>query len=102
MVERKKGIPSADRARPVIQALSEGLGWSLLCADSPARARGPLMNTATSQFGRMPEWTIGAGAWGVWTVVIKPGRAGILGSFQGVGRGFVPACKYGLALNKRL
>lgn len=55
LAERKKGIPSADRARDVTHALSEGLGQYLLCPDSPARARGPLMNTATSQFGRMPE-----------------------------------------------
>lgn len=41
----------------VTHALSEGLGWSLVCPDSPARARGPLMNTATSQFGLMPAET---------------------------------------------
>ena len=102
LAERKKGIPSADRARHVTQALSEGLGWSLLCPDSPARARGPLMNTATSQFGRMPEWTIGAGAWGVWLVVIEPRWAGSWAHFKGWGGGLFLHAGYGLALDKRL
>lgn len=62
LAERKKGIPSADKARGVTSALSESPGKSLLCPGSPAKARGPSMNTATSQFGRMPVETIGAGA----------------------------------------
>lgn len=45
------------------------------------------MNTATSQFGRMPEWTIGAGAWGVWIVVMEPGWAGSWAHFKGWGGG---------------
>lgn len=56
LAEQKKGIPSAHRDRDVTGAPLQT--WeSLQGPHVPVRARGPSMNTATSQLGRMPAGT---------------------------------------------
>lgn len=78
--EESDPVCRTERARAKDPGPPEGLGWRPhpLCPYAPARARGPSINTATSQLSRMPVRTMAAAAQGSWVIKHRHRNAQLL------------------------